>query len=87
MKTPFSPQKLHTFSRLAMGTRTGHAVEPHGTGCSPVTATPMEAVPPNVGVTANIKAMMMIAASKDHTLFGPKRTPTLKTWMETERLT
>lgn len=74
MKTLFSPQKLHTFSRLAMGTALGMLLSHTALAAPPVTATPMEAVPPNVGVTANIKAMMMIAASKDHTLFGPMYT-------------
>lgn len=40
----------------------------------PVTSTATEAVPPNVGVAGNIKAMMMLTASKDHTLFGPMYT-------------
>jgi type IV pilus assembly protein PilY1 len=40
----------------------------------PVNATAMEPVPPNVGVAGNNKAMMMLTASKDHTLFGPMYT-------------
>lgn len=37
----------------------------------PNTSTAIEAVPPNVGMTGNNKPMMMLVASKDHTLFGP----------------
>lgn len=71
MRTLLSPQKLHTLGQLVLGTALGLALSHSALATPPVTATPMEAVPPNVGQTANIKAMMMIAASKDHTLFGP----------------
>lgn len=40
----------------------------------PVTSIATEPVPPNVGVAGNIKAMMMLTTSKDHTLFGPMYT-------------
>jgi len=40
----------------------------------PYTSTAIEAVPPNVGVSSNNKPMMMLVASKDHTLFGPMYT-------------
>jgi len=42
-----------------------------GIGATPVeVSTPREGVPPNIVTTAN-KPMVMLTASKDHTLFGP----------------
>lgn len=50
------------------------ALQPLALAAPPNTSASIEPVPPNVGSTGNNKPMMMLVASKDHTLFGPMYT-------------